>query len=96
MAGRFALCRISILLAANASRFWGQTDRVKTTLLRVLAGLETCFQGNCRIEAIGKARTYVHQSPYLFQGTVLFNVIYGLRQRGTSGSESLQTSNEVA
>ena len=53
----------------------------KTTLLRLMAGLETDYQGEYRCSVQRKDRSYVHQSPYLFRGTVLFNTMYGLRAR---------------
>jgi len=56
----------------------------KTTLLRVLSGLESNYRGTCRLNVPRRERVYVHQSPYLFRGTVLFNVGYGLRRRGIS------------
>ena len=39
------------------------------------------------MDASWKDRTYVHQSPYLFRGTVLFNATYGLRSRGACRAE---------
>ena len=54
----------------------------KSTLLRVLAGLEWNFQGRGHVEVPRNQCIYVHQSPYLFRGTVLSNVCYGLRARG--------------
>ena len=65
----------------------GPNGSGKTTLLRVLSGLETNYDGRLSVNASQNNRTYVHQSPYLFRGTVLFNVTYGLRQRGTSRSD---------
>ena len=53
----------------------------KTTLLRLMAGLETDYQGEYRCSVRHKDRSYVHQSPYLFRGNVLFNTMYGLRAR---------------
>ncbi|MGI9429585.1 MAG: ATP-binding cassette domain-containing protein [Bythopirellula sp.] len=49
----------------------------KTTLLRVLAGLTTDFSGKCRVAVDPRRRTYMHQQPYLFRGTVLANTRYG-------------------
>ncbi len=54
----------------------------KTTFLRVLSGLEADYHGQVHVDASSQERTYVHQSPYLFRGTVMFNVTYGLRPRG--------------
>ena len=64
----------------------GRNGSGKSTLLRVLAGLETQYLGNCRCLVRRHERCYVHQSPYLFRGTVLFNAMYGLCARRTSRS----------
>lgn len=60
----------------------------KTTLLRVLAGIERDYRGTCQIATDPRNVVFVHQSPYLFRGTVLSNVTYGLRARGKTRSES--------
>jgi tungstate transport system ATP-binding protein len=64
----------------------GPNGSGKTTLLRVLAGLETDFNGKCEIDFVMNDRVFVHQSPYLFRGTVLDNVEYGLKPRSVSRS----------
>ena len=53
----------------------------KSTLLRLLAGLETDYQGEFQCDVPPNDRSYVHQSPYLFRGTVLFNTMFGLRAK---------------
>ena len=58
----------------------------KTTLLRLLAGLETSYQGEFNCSVRRKNRAYLHQSPLLLRGTVLFNTMYGLRARRYSRS----------
>ena len=65
----------------------GTNGSGKSTLLRVMSGLEVDFSGNCRVDASWQDCVYVHQTPYLFRGTVLSNVTYGLRQRGISRAE---------
>lgn len=65
----------------------GDNGSGKTTLLRVLAGLEANHDGRCAIDAPQQDRVYVHQTPYLFDGTVLSNVTYGLRARRVSRTE---------
>lgn len=70
----------------------GANGSGKTTLLRVLAGLETDYQGVCRLAIERHERVLVHQSPYLFRGSVLDNVAYGLRARHVARS----TRNRVA
>jgi len=66
----------------------------KTTLLRVLAGLERVYLGTCDISASQGDVVFVHQTPYLFRGTVLANVTYGLRARGMARSECKHVGNE--
>lgn len=65
----------------------GANGSGKTTLLRVLAGLENGYQGHMNVVAAKRERGFVHQAPYLFRGSVLFNVGYGLRQLGISRVE---------
>jgi tungstate transport system ATP-binding protein len=62
----------------------GPNGSGKSTLLRVLAGIETDFNGKCEIDFAVNDRVFVHQSPYLFRGSVLDNVEYGLKARSVS------------
>jgi len=59
----------------------GSNGSGKSTLLRVLGGLEHASSGRCDVRAARGDRVYVHQNPYLFRGTVLHNVLYGLPAR---------------
>jgi ABC-type nitrate/sulfonate/bicarbonate transport system ATPase subunit len=72
----------------------GPNGSGKTTLLRVLAGFERDFAGRCQVNVSRKERVYVHQSPYLFQSSVLANVAYGLRARGIVRSARSATATE--
>ena len=44
-----------------------------------LDGLELDFRGDCRVDTSPSQRVYVHQAPFMFQGTVAANLGYGLR-----------------
>lgn len=86
------------LEAGGSYVLMGDNGCGKTTLLRVLAGLERPEAGECRFE--GKAAPfdpypewlrrqiiYVHQHPYLFQTSLAHNLAYGLKSRGLSRAE---------
>jgi tungstate transport system ATP-binding protein len=83
------ICNVSALTVAKGERIGvtGSNGSGKTTLLRVLAGLEKDFTGVCEIATAPAERVFVHQSPFLFSGTVLDNVEYGLRARSLSKSD---------
>ena len=51
----------------------------KSTLLRVLAGLDQTYQGMVEISEAVRPVGLVQQNPYLFKGTVLFNLLYGTK-----------------
>lgn len=53
----------------------------KTTLLRVLAALEPTRPGQVTWQCPPDQLTLVHQDPWLFRGSVLANVEYGLAAR---------------
>ena len=59
----------------------------KTTLLRVLAGLEPVTSGQVRFGCAAHEITLVHQQPWLFRGSVLANVEYGLAARRVGRTE---------
>jgi len=82
------ICSVRELAVETSERMAvvGPNGSGKSTLLRVLAGLERDFQGSCSVGVERKQRVYVHQTPYLFRGTVLFNVKYGLRSHGIRGT----------
>lgn len=66
----------------------------KTTLLRVLSGLESTFSGRCSADVPIRDRVYVHQSPYLFRGSVTFNAAYGLAARRVARGERKRVARE--
>lgn len=69
----------------------------KTTLLRILAGLENAelasyvFDGRKiampEIVTLAPVVVYMHQHPYLFHSSVAANIAYGLKGRGLSKAE---------
>lgn len=81
--GGRTICCVPELTVGSGERvaLVGPNGSGKTTLLRVLSGLERDIHGECRIVPPMRKRVYVHQSPYLFRGTVMWNVGYGLAAR---------------
>src|SRR5438128_11232251 len=76
----------------------GHNGSGKSTLLRLLALLERPTEGEVRFEGkpvtprdartLRRRVTLVEQRPVLFRGTVRDNLEYGLRVRGTRGTEA--------
>ncbi len=87
---RTVICAVRDLCIAEGERvaIVGNNGSGKTTLLRVLAGLDREYRGTCVMGVAPRECVYVHQTPYLFRGTVLHNVMYGLRARHRSRTES--------
>ncbi len=77
------------LTAGEVAVAIGQNGSGKSTFLRVLAGLERDYSGTCRVHVSHRDRVFVHQTPYLFRGSVWSNVMYGLRARGKRRSEEV-------
>ena len=84
------ICSVSKLTIAPGERvaILGANGSGKTTLLRVLSSLQKKYRGRCIVNVPRKDRVYVHQSPYMFRGSVLFNTTYGPRARGMNRMES--------
>src|SRR3989338_1644328 len=76
----------------------GENGVGKTTLLRIIAGLEAADGGQFQFDgqhvnsaseraALAPRLIYVHQHSYLFYTSVAENIGYGLKLRGVPGRE---------
>ena len=76
----------------------GANGSGKTTMLRMIAGLESAQQGTFAFrqrevssgdypEEWRREIVYVHQQPYLFHSTIEKNLEYGLARRGVSADQ---------
>ncbi len=90
------ICHVPELDVARGERLAviGPNGSGKTTLLRVASGLEREFTGLCHIGAPTRSRVFVHQAPYLFRGSVLFNTTYGLAARGIARRQQISIARE--
>ena len=81
--GGQVICRAPDFTVSGGERIGiiGPNGSGKSTLFRLLARLDCAFTGECRVNVEPRERVYVHQSPYLFPGSVLDNVTYGLVAR---------------
>lgn len=81
--GGQTICELPELRVEGGERVCvvGPNGSGKTTLLRVVGGLDREFHGECRADVPFRDRVYLHQSPYLFRGSVLANVLFGSAAR---------------
>lgn len=86
------------LVAGESYVLTGENGSGKTTLLRVLAGLEDAEVDACTFDGkrvdlqayppwLRHEVIYVHQHPYLFRGSIVDNIAYGLKARGMGRTE---------
>ncbi|MEQ8208925.1 MAG: ABC transporter ATP-binding protein [Lacipirellulaceae bacterium] len=73
------ICKVEQLAIAAGERIAivGANGSGKTTLLRAIAAIDNDFTGTLINKFSPSERTYVHQQPYLFRGTVKTNIVYG-------------------
>ena len=105
--GRTALALASLEVREGARlAVVGPNGAGKSTLLRLLAFVDTPVSGTIALEgrrvasaaerrAARRRVTMVEQRPYLFRGTVLGNVAYGLHSRGVPRSEAGERAAEA-
>ena len=80
--------------AADRIGITGGNGSGKTTLLKVLAQLETATDQQVRFHCSHRDITLVHQQPWLFRGSVLANVEYGLAARHVARSSRRQQATD--
>jgi ABC-type nitrate/sulfonate/bicarbonate transport system ATPase subunit len=83
-----ARCQSLTLKTGEHIGLIGGNGSGKSTLLKVIAGLEKSWTGTVQINVPVNQRVYVHQHPFFFRGTVLDNVLYGLKARLVSKPEA--------
>lgn len=87
------ICRVDDLQVERGEHvnIVGPNGSGKTTLLRVVAGLDTNYEGDVNCESSLRERVFVHQAPYLFRGSVSYNVGYPLAARGIARAQRRKT-----
>ena len=93
------ICSVNELKVATGQRFLisGINGCGKSSLLKILAGLETDYEGNCSVAVPVTERCYLHQDPFLFRGGLIANLEFGLKMNGISPQlRKLQVAEIVA
>lgn len=95
-----------VLEAGNSYVVMGDNGVGKTTLLRILGGLESAEIQECRFEGrpvtlnpypdwLRREVLYVHQHPYVFNTSIAHNIAYGLMVRGVPRQERQRRVSEA-
>jgi len=94
--GKKLICHMPQMSVESGEQvaIFGANGVGKTTLMLVLAGFERDHQGACNISTALRSRSFMHQTPYLFRGTVLHNVMYGLRSHGIDSTKCRRIADE--
>ena len=86
----------SIKLSPGINFFYGPNGSGKTTLLRLLHGAARLTHGeiawNCPMDEAQLHQAFVFQRPVMLRRTVLENLIYPLKVRGTSKREARKSA----
>lgn len=75
--------------------FVGSNGSGKTTLLRVLAGLEKEFAGDLCCDVKLGDIGFVHQNPFMFKGSVLNNICFGLKSQSRNRQSQSDAANHL-
>ena len=94
------------LTAGTSYALTGDNGCGKTTLMRIIAGLESADGGAMRIEGqpidlddypepLRRRLVYVHQQPYLFDTSIAHNIAYGLKARKVASADRARLVREA-
>ncbi len=99
---------INLVFDKGVTVVLGPNGSGKTTLLKVAAGLYKPSRGKVLIGGVNiwdsppettipirRKIVYVHEKPILLRGTVLYNVSYGLKLRGSDTESSRRKAMEI-
>ncbi len=92
-----AICTVSSFAVKAGQRVavTGSNGTGKTTLLRVIAGLEKDYSGDVSRDSDFADIGFVHQNPFMFKGSVQNNLCYGLTNRSRPRGSRSDTANHL-